>query len=330
VNAVWVIAEQDAGGIRDASLEVIGEGRALADALRTRLHTIVLGSELDHLLEQLTRQDVDAFYLVSHPLLGQYTTDAYVNALEELLGSALPAALLISATPVGSDLAPRLAARLKASMVDECIWVKAGPAGDIRLVQPIHQDRAHRTLSCPPNQPVVASLRPGLIGLDPPKRWRSPDIIRFQPQLQTDHLRVQLLNFTPGDPRLMELSEAELIVAGGRGVRDKESWQLLEELADVLGAAVAGSRIALDLGYVPRKSMIGQTGAWIRPRLYLAAGISGASHHLGGVKAGTFISINIDQHAPIFKQGTLNVVGDLHEILPLLIQKIRAAKEGER
>jgi electron transfer flavoprotein alpha subunit len=330
LNAVWVIAEQDAGGIRDASLEVIGEGRALADALRNRLHVIVLGNELDHLLDPLTRQDVDAVYLVSHTLLSQYTTDAYVNALEQLLASAVPAALLISATAQGSDLAPRLAARLQVPLVDACIWVKAGPAGDIRLVQPIHQDRAHRTLSCPSNQSVVASLRPGLIGLDPPKRWRTPELIRFQPQLQAEQVRTQLVNFTPGDPRQLELAEAETIVAGGRGVRDKESWQLVEELADALGAAVGGSRIALDLGYVPRKSMIGQTGAWIHPRLYLAAGISGASHHLGGVKAGTFISINIDQHAPIFKQGTLNVVGDLHEILPLLIQKIRADKDGGR
>jgi electron transfer flavoprotein alpha subunit len=112
LNAVWVIAEQDAGGIRDASLEVIGEGRALADALRNRLHVIVLGNELDHLLDPLTRQDVDAVYLVSHTLLSQYTTDAYVNALEQLLASAVPAALLISATAQGSDLAPRLAARL--------------------------------------------------------------------------------------------------------------------------------------------------------------------------------------------------------------------------
>jgi electron transfer flavoprotein alpha subunit len=128
----------------------------------------------------------------------------------------------------------------------------------------------------------------------------------------------------------MDLSEAELIVSGGFGVRDKESWRALEELADELGAAVGGSRVAMDLGYIPRKHMIGQTGAWIRPRLYLAAGISGALHHVGGVKADAFIAINLDKHATIFKQGSLNVVGDLHEILPRLIHKNPGSQKQER
>jgi electron transfer flavoprotein alpha subunit len=327
LNAIWVIAEEDSRGVRDAALEVIGEGRALADQLRARLHVIALGDSTGHLVEPLTHQDVDAIYLVSHPLLHPYSSGGYVTALAQLFQEEqLSGPVLISATALGSDLAPRLAAHLKVPLAADCIWVKAGPAGDLRLIQPIHQDRAHLTLSCPADTPLIASLRPGSIGMDQPKRSRVPAIIHFNPQLDSTQIRTHILESVPGDPRQMDLSEADLIVSGGFGVRDKESWRALEALADELGAAVGGSRVAMDLGYIPRKHMIGQTGAWIRPRLYLAAGISGASHHVGGVKADAFIAINLDKHAPIFKQGSLNVVGDLHEILPRLIQKIRQAK----
>jgi electron transfer flavoprotein alpha subunit len=326
LNAVWVIAEGDSGGVRDASLEVIGEGRALADQLRVPLNVIALGDALDNLVAPLTHQDVDALYLAAHSLLEHYSTGGYVNALAQLFHGVLAGPVLISATALGSDLAPRLAARLKAPLAAGCIWAKSGPSGDLRLVQPIHQDRAQRTLSCPANTPVVISLLPGVVGIDPPKRWRTPEVIHFHPHITVEQIGTERINFIPGDPRQAALSEAEVIVAGGRGVRDKAGWQVLEELAEALGAALGGSRIAMDFGYVSRQQMIGQTGAWIRPRLYLAAGISGASHHIGGVKAGTFIVINTDPHAPIFKHGKLNVVGDLHEILPRLLQEIRAEK----
>jgi electron transfer flavoprotein alpha subunit len=328
LNAVWVIAEHNAGSVREASLEVIGEGRALADQLRVPLHGIVLGDALDHLVESLTRQDVDAVYLLSHPLLQFYSTDGFTAALAQLLDGVLSGPVLISATALGSDLAPRLAARLNIPLAADCIWVKTGPSGDLRLVQPVHQERAQRTLSYPAGVPIVASLRPGVIGIDPPARWRTPQVIGFHPDLTEEHIRTQVVSIMPGDPRLLDLAEADVIVAGGRGVRDTDGWELLEALAGELGASMGGSRMAMDLGYISRRQMIGQTGAWIRPRLYLAAGISGASHHIGGIKAGDFIAINTDAHAPIFKHSTLNVAGDLYEILPRLTHKIRALKGG--
>jgi electron transfer flavoprotein alpha subunit len=326
LSAVWVVIEQDANGVRAAALEAAGEGRALADALRMRLHLVALGGELDGLVSELSRLDADALYLLQHPLLENGSPGLQVDALSELLSGFLPGPVLFSATPLGDELAPRLAARLGLPFAADCIWAKVGPVGDLRLVQPIHQEQAQRTLSLPAGSGLVASLRPGVIGIDLPKRSRQPEVVQIQPQLVAERDTVEIVGFERGDPRRLPLPEAEVIVAGGRGVRDAEAWKLLEALADALGAALGGTRLALDLGYIERQQMIGQTGAWIQPRLYLAAGISGVPHHLGGVKAGVLVAINSDAHAPIFLQGTLNVAGDLHQVLPRLIEKIQAAK----
>jgi electron transfer flavoprotein alpha subunit len=329
LTAVWVYIEQYDNGIRDTALEAAGEGRALADALHLRLHLAALGGALDGLVEELSRLDADALYLLEHPLLENGSPGLQVDALFELLTGFPPGPVLFSATSLGDELAPRLAARLNLPFAAGCIWAKAGPAGDLRLVQPIHQERVQRTLSIPAGRGVVASLRPGVIGIDLPAHPRPPEVVRLQPQLTVQRDAVGIMRFEPGDPRNLPLPEAEVIVAGGRGAHDEEAWRLLETLADLLGATTGGTRLALDLGYIERKQMIGQTGAWTQPRLYLAAGISGVPHHMGGVKAGTLIAINSDAHAPIFKQGTLNVVSDLHQVLPRLIKKIQAVKAGE-
>jgi electron transfer flavoprotein alpha subunit len=325
-GSVWVVAEQDELGLRDCTLEAIGEARSLANQLRSLLEVVLLGTEVSSIVKAAARYDVDVIHRVEHPLLARYTTDAYVNALGELLREANPVLVLLSATPIGKDLAPRLAARLRCGLVPGCIWVIARPDGDLRLIRASHQKMVHEVYSCPPQAQVVATLLPGAIGVDQPKEPRIPEIRLHHPKLSADQLRTKILDYSRGDPRTLPLSEAEIIVAGGRGVGSREGWQVIDDVADALGAVVGGTRAALDLGYIPPHHMIGLAGESVRPHLYIAAGVSGAVHHISGVRAENTVAVNIDPHAPLMRQSTLAVVGDLHAILPLLAERIRAHK----
>jgi electron transfer flavoprotein alpha subunit len=321
-----VIAEHHNLNLLDSTIEVLGEGRALANHLRVPLHAVVLGDSLQPLLAQLSKQDVDVIDQVQHPLLQQYLTETYISALLGLWANDPASPILLNATSQGKDLAPRLAAELHASLATDCIWVKLGSKGDLNITQPIQQDRLHATWSFPPETAVVISLRPGAMGGTTPTQSRTPRVILFEPQLQSGQIGARILETIPGDPAKINLTEAEVIVAGGRGVKDPQAWHLIQELTEVLGASVGGSRVAMDLGYIKRQQMIGQTGTRIHPRLYIGAGISGVPHHLDGVKADTLVAINLDRNAPFVKRSTLAAVYDLHQFIPALIDRIRQAK----
>ncbi len=326
---IWVIAEGDPHGVRDCALEALGEGRALADGLAGRVHAVLVGPDVSGQIEAVKKQDVDAIYRLEHPALTNRHAEAWLAALAGFLAGQSPGLVLLSATTLGRELAPRLAARLGSPVVTDCVWIKPGPARDIRLVRPSHNGQFQITYSYPVGGWLVASLRPGVVGIAPPVRCRTPDIIAWQPEISADQMPVSEIEFLPGDPRTMNLNEAERIVAGGRGVKDQSAWEMIEQVAGALEAAVGGSRPAMDLGYIPRSRMIGQTGTAVKPRLYLAAGISGVTHHMAGVQAENVIAINTDRSAAIFRQAALGVVGDLHQILPRLAEKIRALRTKE-
>jgi electron transfer flavoprotein alpha subunit len=329
-GCVCVIAELDEQGLREGTLEAAGEGRAVADQLGCGLALILLGHNLDRYIEAASGQDVDAVYLVDHPLLADYSTDGFVSTLKQVLVMLAPRLTLLSATACGQDLAPRLAARLHMAIVTDCLWVKTGAQGETNCIKPTHQDKIHTTYTCPPGQAVIVTLRPGVIGYTPPRRPRRAELIRYAARLSETTIRTKRTGYVRGDPLTIDLVEAESVVAGGGGVRSKGDWKLIENLASALEAAVGGSRMALDLGYIGRLRLIGQTGKWIRPRLYLTAGISGTLHHTGGVNAGALIAINQDRSAPIFSLCSLGIVGDLYEILPALTERIMQEKASRQ
>ncbi len=329
---IWVIAEGDARAVRDCTLEALGEARALADGLSGRVHAVLLGPDVSLQAEQVKKQDLDAIYRLEHPSLTHRHAEAWLAALAGFLAGQSPGLVLLSATTLGRELAPRLAARLGSPVVTDCVWIKPGPAHDIRLIRASHNGQFQITYSYPVGGCLVASLRPGVVGIAPPIRCRTPDIIAWQPEISAEQMPVREIEFMAGDPRTINLNEAERIVAGGRGVKDTTAWEMIDQVAGALDAAVGGSRPAMDLGYIPRSRMIGRTGTAVKPRLYLAAGISGVTHHMAGVQAEHVIAINTDRSAKIFRQAALGVVGDLHQILPRLAEKIRAlrSKGGAR
>lgn len=328
-RAVWVVAERDEEGLRETTFEILEEGRKLADQLEDRLCCVLIGHQVGESIETLGRYGVDTIYVVEHPLLAEYNTDGYTAALTELIRNHKPYLVIMSATPNGQDLAPRLAARLKIGLVTDCVMLKLSGRGEVLFIKPTHQDKVYATITCPSTTPHLATIRPGAIGIAPPNYCRQPEVISWEPCIHSGMLRTRTLDLIKGDPKLIDVGEAEFIVSGGRGVDGMQGWQLIEGLAEILGASVGGTRMAMDMGYIPQERMIGQTGKAVGPKLYLAAGISGASHHVGGIDAECMIAINTDRNAPIFSRCDLGIIGDLHEVLPALTRKLRQMKDTD-
>ena len=323
-KSVWVIAQHSENRLHKATLEVLGEARSLADQLGGELCAVLLGYEVEELTTILIHHGADSIHLAQHPLLKSYTTDGYVHVLTQIVRSKDPLIVTLGGTPNGQDLAPRLAARLRVALVTDCIMVKLNRQGMVEMTKPMYHNKVHATLVCSERRPNMVTMRPGARGVEQPNSSRQGQVFHIHPQIEDHVIQTRRVKFIKGDPRQIDLSEAELIVAGGRGVGGPDQWEVIKALAEALGAAVGGSRIAMDQGCVGRERMIGQTGKTIRPKLYLAAGISGASQHMGGVRDSELvIAISTDSAAPILKQADLGIVGNLHEILPALITKLQ-------
>lgn len=321
-QSVWVVAERDEEGLREVTIEILEEGRKLADQLEGKLCCVLIGYRLGEFVQILGRHGVDTVYLAEHPLLAQYNTDGYATVLTDLIQAHTPFLVIMSATPNGQDLAPRVAARLKVGLVTDCVMLDLSERGEIQFIKPTHQDKVYTTMTCPSTIPQMATIRPGVIGVGSPNVFYEPEVFRWEPRIEPDMLRAKTVDRVKGDPKQVDLRDAEVIVAGGRGVGGIQEWHRIEEVAELLNAAVGGTRVAMDMGCITRDRMIGQTGKSVSPKLYLAAGISGVSHHAGGIDAEFMIAINTDRNASIFKHCDLSIVGDLHEVLPLLARRL--------
>lgn len=325
--AVWVLAEGDGAGIPGAALECLADARELAARLGGPVWALLLGDRVpEERIPPLAHHGADRVLCIEHESLEPYTTDAWLAALTDLCARHRPALLLAAHTAVGRDLAPRLAARLGAACASDCVELRVGEGGGVEATRHAFADRVSQTLALEGPAPAIATLRPGVAGLPRPDRNRTAEVERVRPQLHPAAPRVRVLGTIPADPRTIDIREAERIVAAGRGVGGPDGIALCQELADALGAALAGSRVAVDLGWLPWERQVGQSGRTVAPRLYIACGISGASQHLAGIRdARTVVAINQDRSAPIFGVAHLGVVGDAGRIIPALTRRIKAA-----
>ena len=323
---VWVVAEVEEGGdLTEVTLEMMGEGRKLADRLGESLCAVLMGHNVTGLAEILEHHGADKIYLLESPLLAKYTTDAYVTALTDLIREHTPAIVTLGATPNGRDLASRAAARLKIGLAANCIILKINNHQTLEMTRSTHDDKVYTTVVCLTAGPQMATIRPGVIGIEEPKVSHNAEVIPVKVRIDPSAIRTRVIGFIRGDPKTLDIDEAESIVAGGRGVGGAEKWSVIEELADALGGSVGGSRVPMDHGWIPRQRMVGQTGRTVKPKLYVAAGISGAHHHVAGMKdARLIIAINTDHTAPIFKLADLGLVADLHRVLPAITARLRA------
>lgn len=326
---VWVIVEHQQGRLADVTLEMLGDARKLADKLGGEVWAIMLtaGGAGDG-TGVMAHHGADRLLLVEHELFDACMTEPGVQALAVLCAEHAPGILLLAATPNGQDLAARLSARLATGLLADCVTLKINGEGRLEATRPTHADKVYSTVVCAAGTPQMATLRPGVAGVGKPDTARKAEVSKIEPALDAMVLRARAVGFVPADPKTIDITEAERIVAAGMGAGGDEGMQALAELAELLGAALAGSRLAIDQGWLPYERQVGQSGRTVAPRLYIAAGISGASQHTLGMRdAGTIVAINTDKAAGIFKLAQLGIVGDLRQVVPALTKKLRAQKQ---
>ena len=326
---VYVIGECLDGRLHPVTLELMGEGRKLANQLKRHLGVILLGDDMDEPLEHLQNYDADVIYHLKHPLLKDFSTEGYVKVLNDFIRGNKPEIVLIGATSYGRDIAPRLAGRLGTGLTADCTKLEIDPAdGKLLQTRPAFGGNLMATIICPKNRPQMSTVRPGVMERAHKLAEGKAHLVTVIPELELEDIRVALVEKKPPAKKQVNLIDARVVVSGGRGLKTPEGFRLIEELADVLGGEVGSSRACVDAGWISHAHQVGQTGTTVRPEIYIACGISGAIQHLAGMSEADYIvAINKDPEAPIFKVCDYGIVGDLYEILPAMIEDYRKRRE---
>lgn len=324
IKQVWVLAEQTQGELEEISQELLCWGRKVTDKLNGGLCAVIFGEETNGLVDSLAYYGAEKVYVINDSALNSYTLEAYTEALAFLINQESPDIVLCSGTVFGEDIASSLSARLETGLAPNCIGLDVAHDGLLLAVIPVYGGRLEATVVCPTGRPQVATVKPGMIDIKPSKANRKAEVITINPQTGPVVTRSRVIGFMKADPRTVSLDQAEIIVAGGGGVGSCEGFRLLEELAELLGGCVAASRIPVDRGWFPDDKRIGQTGAIVSPRLYVAVGISGSIYHTMGMKdSKVIIAINKDRNAPIFKLADMGIVADWQETVSAMIGYLR-------
>ncbi|MCL4503493.1 MAG: FAD-binding protein [Deltaproteobacteria bacterium] len=324
-DGVWIFAEQRGGVLAPVTAELLGEGRRLAEELKAPVAAVLFGAEVASLVPALLSAGAHKVYLAEHPRLQDFLEETYAAALTELARRYRPEIILAGATYVGRAFIPRVAASLKTGLTADCTAFAIDPEKRLLLqTRPAFGGNIMATIITPRTFPQMATARPGVFKPRPPADFPEGEVIPVDTAFLDESGRSRFVATVEEIKERVPLSAADIIVAGGRGLKDAKNFRLLEELADLLGAAVGATRAAVDAGWITYPHQIGQTGKTVAPRIYLAAGISGAAQHLVGMQSSDFIvAINKDPKAPIFQVADVGMVGDLFEILPALIQEIK-------
>lgn len=323
-NSIWVIAEHSEGQVREISFEVLSCGRRLADYLNGNIIAVVFGNNNQTLAETLGSYGADKVFFLSSPLLQEYRAELYIESLVKIFTDENPEIVLCGATLIGRDLAPRLAARLHTGLISDCISLELNDEGLLLGSKLTYGGRITSTIVSPAIRPQMATIKPNVMTVDRPDNARIPEVEVITPQLNQEELKTSLRRIIKATPENISLDEADIIVAGGRGMGSQSNFQILEELARHLGGVVAGSLGAVDEDWIPRRKLVGQTGTTVTPKLYIACGISGSVYHVLGMRDSEFvIAIDKDPNAPIFKVADISIVGDVVEVTSAIIERLR-------
>lgn len=325
---IMVYCEQRNGELLNVGLELIGKARELSESLNCEVAAIVCGHKIGNLSTQLIQSGADKVFIIEHELLEKYTLDLYTESLYQLISNEKPDILLLGATSIGRELGPRLAARLKTGLTADCTQLEIGQETKLLLMtRPAFGGNLMATIICPDRRPQMATIRPGIFPLPSMDANRKGETILFNPKITREDLRVRVEKIVQKIRTVKDITAEKIIVAGGRGIGSKENFELLEELAELLGGVVAGSRAAVDAGWLPKELQVGQTGKVVKPKLYIAVGISGAIQHVAGMQDSEYIiAINKDPDAPIMKIADLGIVGDWKSVVKALIKELRNEK----
>ena len=322
-QGVWTIAEQRDGELRKITYEIVSEGRRLADALGQELTVVLLGDNLKDKAAELGQYGADKVLVADDPRLGTYTTDAYVAVISELAKANEPALLLMGASVQGKDLFARLSANLGVGMAQDCTAF-AIEDGNLVATRPIYAGKAYTRITFENSWPQMALARPNVMSIAEPDASKSAEVMDASFSLDDAAIKTKVLEAVKDEGGKIDLTEADKIVSGGRGMKGPENYGILEDLAALIGASVGASRSAVDAGWRPHTDQVGQTGKVVSPNLYIACGISGAIQHLAGMSTSkVIVAINKDEDAPIFQKADYGVVGDLFDVVPALTEEIK-------
>lgn len=326
-KGVWVFAEQREGQLQKVSLELLGEGRKIADKLGVKLTALLLGNNIENLVETLAKHGADEVLVADDKNLEHYTTEAYTKVICDLASERKPGILFIGATFIGRDLGPRVAARLETGLTADCTSLDVEVAdGALLATRPAFGGNLMATIACPDHRPQMATVRPGVFDRVETD-GSNCKVEKVEVKLSDSDIRTKVLETVKSVKDIVDISEAKIIVAGGRGIGSKENFVLVEDLAKVLGGAVAGSRAAVEKGWLDNAYQVGQTGKTVKPSIYIACGISGAIQHVAGMQdSDMIIAINKDESAPIMQIADYAIVGDVKKVLPELINQFKEMK----
>jgi electron transfer flavoprotein alpha subunit len=332
-KGVWVFVEHTEGKPAEVSWELLGVGADLAKARGAELCSICVGDKVEHLCREAFAYGAAKVYLVDDPVFHYYRTESYYKSLVYLIKKYKPEIVLIGATGLGRDLAGAVATNLQTGLTADCTGLSIDDKGYLLQTRPAFGGNIMATILTEYTRPQMSTVRPHVMPLPQKDTSRTGTIIRETVPIKEEDIAAKVLEII-ADQKLdsVDVAAADIIVSGGRGMCNKENYSILQELADELGGVVACSRAAVEAGWMPLERQVGQTGKTVRPKIYIACGISGAIQHLVGMQdSDTIIAINRDKQAPIFEVATYGIVGDLFQVIPAItgyVRELRAKKAG--
>ena len=324
-SGIMIFAEYRHGKMAPVSFELLGIGRELADQQKVNLSAVLLGSGLGNAAKELVSYGADVVYQVDDPVLEFFTDEIYGNILEDIIREQKPEVVLAGATAIGRSFIPLAATALATGLTADCTQLAIRPEDGVLLqTRPAFGGNIMATIECPRTRPQMATVRPRVMKAVAKDPGRKGEIVDYKPKKQRMQSRVRVLRNVLEEQDQVNITEGDIIVAGGRGLDNKKGFELIRQLADAVGGAVGASRAAVDAEWIPYPHQVGQTGKTVNPKLYIACGISGAIQHVVGMQSSeTIVAINKDPHAPIFDVATYGIVGDIYEVVPKLIAKIK-------
>ena len=323
-HGVWVYAEQRAGKLMNVAIELLGEGRKLADEIGTELCAVLVGSDCDDLVDELFAYGAEKVYYANNPELKNYTTDGYTAAVYRAILKYKPEVVLYGATHIGRDLAPSVAVKCGTGLTADCTKLDIDPeTKGLRQTRPAFGGNLMATIVCPNHRPQMSTVRPGVMAKPEKVPGKKGELIDLNIKFKKGEIRQQVLDVVKKVGEMASLTDAKIIVSGGRGIGGPEGFDTIRALANKLGGSIGSSRACVDAGWIDHSFQVGQTGTTVKPDLYVACGISGAIQHLAGMQTSkTIVAINKNENAPIFEVADIGIVGDLFKVIPAIIEEL--------
>ena len=321
---ILVICEQRDNVLQKVSLELIGKGKELASKKGQKVIALLMGHEIEGLTKTLVSHGADKVVYVDDAKLKDYMTEPATKATCAVIKDINPDIVLVGATSIGRDLAPRVAARIATGLTADCTSLEIDEeSGDLLMTRPAFGGNIMATIVCPNHRPQMATVRPGVMQACPEGQGNG-EIVKFDVAFSEADANVVILETIMNTKETKDITEAKILVSGGRGVGSAQNFAPLKELADLFGGETSASRAAVDLGYADKDRQVGQTGKTVRPDVYFACGISGAIQHVAGMEESELIfAINKNADAPIFEIADVGIVGDMHKIVPKLVARLK-------